>query len=62
MAYYNLACGYAKLGQKDKALDALTSAVAEGFTQRQTYETDEDLAPLRADGRFQELLNRLPKS
>lgn len=62
VAYYNLACGYAKLGQKDKALDALTNAVAEGFTQRQTYETDEDLAPLRADGRFQELLNRLPKS
>ncbi|HMV48405.1 MAG TPA: hypothetical protein PKD31_11675 [Blastocatellia bacterium] len=62
VAYYNLGCGYAKLGQKDKAFDALTNAVAEGFAQRRTYETDEDLAPLRAESRFQELLNRLPKS
>ncbi len=62
VAYYNLGCGYVKLGQKDKALDALTNAVAEGFTQRQTYETDEDLTPLRSDVRFQELLGRLPKS
>jgi tetratricopeptide (TPR) repeat protein len=61
VAYFNLACGHTRLGQKDKAFAALTSAVAEGFTDRNAYETDEDLAPLRAEPRFQELLGRLPK-
>ncbi len=62
VAYFNLACGYTKLGQKDKAFEALANAVNEGFTNRNAYETDEDLAPLRAESRFQELLARLPKS
>ncbi len=62
VAYFNLACGYTKLGQKEKALEALTNAVNEGFTNRNAYETDEDLAPLRTESRFQELLARLPKS
>ena len=62
VAYFNLACGYTKLGQKEKALEALTNAVNEGFTNRSAYETDDDLAPLRAEPRFQELLARLPKS
>jgi tetratricopeptide (TPR) repeat protein len=61
VAYFNLACGYSKLGQIDKAFEALTSAVGEGFTDRNAYETDEDLAPLRAEPRFKELLGRLPK-
>lgn len=62
VAYFNMACGYARLGQKDKAFAALHNAIAEGFTNRNAYETDEDLAPLRAEPRFQELLARLPKS
>lgn len=61
VAHFNMACAYARLGQKDKALGALASAVAEGFNERRLYETDEDLAPLRADARFQEILARLPK-
>jgi tetratricopeptide (TPR) repeat protein len=61
VAYFNLACGYTRLGQNDKAFEALSGAVAEGFTDRGAYETDEDLAPLRAEPRFQELLGRLPK-
>ena len=62
VAYYNLACGYARVGQKGKALEALGNAVAEGFTDRNTYETDEDLTTLRAEPQFKELLSRLPKS
>lgn len=62
VAYFNMACGYAKLGQKDKALTALSNAITEGFTDRNAYETDEDLKPLRAETRFQELLARLPKA
>ncbi|HEY9431935.1 MAG TPA: hypothetical protein VI260_10795 [Blastocatellia bacterium] len=61
VAYFNLACGYTRLRQKDKAFEALAGAVAEGFTDRSAYETDEDLAPLRAEPRFQELLGRMPK-
>lgn len=60
-AYYNLGCGYALAGQKEKALEALEKAVAEGFTNRRDYEADEDLAPLRSDQRFQQILARLPK-
>jgi Flp pilus assembly protein TadD len=61
-AYYNLACGYAKLGQKEKALDALSKAVDAGFTNRTFYETDKDFEVLRSEARFKEILDRLPKS
>ncbi len=60
-AYFNLGCGYSLLGKKEKTLAALEKAISEGFTNRRNYETDEDLAPLRAEARFQELLTRLPK-
>jgi Flp pilus assembly protein TadD/dienelactone hydrolase len=60
LAYYNMACAYARLKQNDKAFEMLNKAVDEGFANRRTFETDTDLAPLRADARFQELLKRLP--
>lgn len=62
VAYFNLGCGYSLVGKKEKALAALEKAVAEGFTTRRNYETDEDLASLRAEPRFQQLLARLPQS
>jgi dienelactone hydrolase len=62
VAYFNMACGYARLGQKAKAFEALSNAVNEGFTNRSAYETDEDLAPLRSEPNFKEILERLPKS
>ena len=62
VAYYNMACAYARLKQPDKAFEMLNKAVDEGFTNRQTFETDTDLATLRTDARFQALLNRLPKA
>lgn len=61
VSYYNLACGYARLGQKEKALDALAKAVAAGFTNRNAYETDTDFESLRAETRFKEILASLPK-
>lgn len=60
LAYYNMACAYARLKQNDKAFEMLNKTIDEGYTNRQTFETDTDLAPLRADARFQELLKRLP--
>jgi tetratricopeptide (TPR) repeat protein len=61
-AFYNMACAFARLKQTDKAFEMLNKAVDEGFSNRRTLETDDDLAPLRADARFQTLLARLPKT
>jgi tetratricopeptide (TPR) repeat protein len=60
VAYYNLACGYARLGRRDQAWHALEQAVAEGYSNRASLETDPDLAPLRSEARFTALLARLP--
>jgi tetratricopeptide (TPR) repeat protein len=62
LAYYNMACAYARLKQTDKAFELLNKAIDEGMNNRQTFETDTDLAALRSDARFQTLLNRLPKA
>lgn len=59
VAYFNMACAYVRLAQADKAFEMLGKAVSEGFNARASYETDEDLAPLRGDPRFTELLKRL---
>lgn len=55
-AWYNLACGYARLGQIDKALDALAGSVQEGFAKRDMCDADPDLAPLREHARYREIL------
>jgi tetratricopeptide (TPR) repeat protein len=60
VAWYNLACAYAKLGRTDQAFAALDSAVAQGVVERRLFETDDDLAALRRDQRFARLIARLP--
>lgn len=60
VAYYNMACAYARLKNADKAFEMLGKAVDEGFSNRDTMTTDADLAELRADPRFSKLLERLP--
>lgn len=62
VAYYNMACAHTRLKQTDKAFEMLNKAVDEGYANRQTFETDDDLAPLKPDARWQTLLNRLPKN
>lgn len=62
LAFYNLAIGYFRIKQNDKGFELLNKAVDEGFTNRQTYETDTDFAPIKSDARFQKLLDRLPKT
>ena len=49
---YNLACSYAKLGQKDKAFDFLFKALDAGFDESSTLRHDDDLDNLRGDARF----------
>jgi putative intracellular protease/amidase len=53
---YNLACLLARAGRIADALEALESAVKDGFGPREVLERDEDLAPLRGNPRFAALL------
>lgn len=61
LAYYNMACAYARLKENDRAFEMLNKAVDEGLAGRDTYERDTDLAGLRSDTRFATLLERMPK-
>lgn len=58
-ALYNLSCAYALTGQHEKAIEAAAKAVEAGFRTRYYYESDEDLASVRDDPRFQALLAKL---
>jgi serine/threonine protein kinase len=54
-----LADGYARLGDHDRALDWLGSAIDFGFCNHRFWSTiDPMLAPLRSDSRFEVLMNR----
>jgi tetratricopeptide (TPR) repeat protein len=59
IAWYNLACAYARLGETDRAIAALEQAFSEGVNERRTYEQDTDLASLRGNARFVALLGRM---
>lgn len=59
LTWYNLACGYARIGKIEEGLNALRSAVDDGFDDAETLRSDTDLAPLRTDPRFQEIAGRL---
>ena len=59
---YNVACGYALLGQKEKALDWLEGAAAAGFDDKRLAESDTDLSSLRGEARFKAFLGGLRPS
>lgn len=56
---YDLACARAAVGATDDAFAALTDAVDAGFTDGAWMAEDPDLAPLRGDPRFDQILARL---
>lgn len=58
-ASYNAACSFALAGKTDRALESLRSAINAGFTSVDHVRRDEDLASLRDDPRFDELLERI---
>lgn len=60
-AQYNAACGYALAGDKEKALDALGKAVDMGFDKAGDMRADADLASIRDDKRFKEVVERAGK-
>jgi adenylate cyclase len=56
---YNVACVYSTMGDIERSIELLTEAIDNGFGYRAWLENDADLEPLRADPRFQALLDRL---
>lgn len=58
-ALYNLACASAMLGRSDDAFAALRRAADAGFSNAEHAKSDPDLASLRADARFQGMLDQM---
>ena len=56
--YYNLACAQALLGKTEEAFKSLGTSVERGFDEPTHMKKDEDLAGLRADKRFAELVEK----
>lgn len=54
-ASYNIACGYALLGDQDKAFEWLHRAMDEGFDVAAYMRSDDDLDTLHSDARWGEL-------
>jgi tetratricopeptide (TPR) repeat protein len=54
-AMYNLACAYARSGNKDKAFEWLNKSLNAGVPQPAQISTDNDFASLRDDARFKEI-------
>jgi adenylate cyclase len=55
---FDLACSYAQLDQKDKALQALAQAFEAGYWRGKQVRDEEDWQALRDDPRFQEILRK----
>jgi len=56
---YNVACNLATLGELESAIEYLDSAVQHGTVSAAWMRNDEDLANLRSDPRYTELLEQL---
>ena len=59
IVFYNLSCTYSLLGRLDEAFRALRRAIELGFDDRELLSQDEDLAAVRRDRRFREILTLL---
>lgn len=56
---YNMACYHMRLGHADAAIEYLTRAIAAGYTKRESFRIDPDLAPLRSRPDFKKLMAAL---
>ncbi len=59
---YNIACCYALLGEKEKALQWLERALNLGFRDLKHAQTDSDLESLRTDPKYRELVGLVDTS
>ena len=55
---YNLGCSYALVGQTEKALETLSKAVDQGYSESRWMTQDSDLESLRDDPQFKVLVKR----
>jgi len=58
-AWVTLASAYVRAGRREDALRALEEAISAGFKAKGRLQGDEDLAPLRGEPRFEQLLARI---
>jgi Zn-dependent protease len=56
---YNIACAYARVGRNDEAMEWVKRAVEAGFDQRETLDSDPDIAALRARPEFDSIWQKL---
>lgn len=61
LAHYNLACSYALLKKVDHSLRALRKAMEFGYRDFRYLREDRDLAAVRKDPRFRQLLREFEK-
>jgi beta-lactamase regulating signal transducer with metallopeptidase domain len=57
-AWYNSACSWSLAGRRDAALGALLQSIDAGFDDLDQIQSDSDLDAIRADGRYQLVLER----
>lgn len=62
MAMYMLGSTYARLGEKEKALAALSEAAGAGFAQPARLQNDPSLAGLREDPRYQKIVETVGRT
>ncbi|HKA36111.1 MAG TPA: tetratricopeptide repeat protein [Thermoanaerobaculia bacterium] len=60
-AIYNLACAYALSGRKDDAFARLSEVASTGWLTSAQLESDDDLASLKSDPRYADLVAKLAK-
>jgi len=59
LVHYNIACGYAQLGESEKALKQLEVSIQKGFDQFDWATKDPDLISIRSNEKFQELVEQM---
>ncbi|MBL7197009.1 MAG: hypothetical protein ISS47_02805 [Candidatus Omnitrophica bacterium] len=58
IVYYNLACSYSLIGDIDNSLKSIKKAIELGYNDFNYMNKDPDLANLRVDKRFEEILSK----
>ncbi len=58
--YYNTACGWARLGNTERAMTRLSEAIGRGWNDRATLDEDPDFAPYRHTIEYGALRGQLP--
>lgn len=61
-ANYNMACAYAQLGKIDESINALKTALENGFDNYAIIRSDPDLDPIKETKEFEKLMDSFEPS